>query len=153
MPAEVVENVVSSVVTTQRELLDFLDQVEDVAGDPAAATCLMFVKWQRAVLTRDGAVEDYEARWGQVETGGILLLDFVDEEQRRELPLEVSMDAPRFVRLLDGVMVRYRARKVCDGVWALDPSLNIPGMLHAYVVLHGVPDPAPWEKRIILAVA
>jgi hypothetical protein len=42
--------------------------------------------------------------------------------------------------------------KLGRGVWVLNPSLNIPGELHAYVILRNVPDPAPWEKpRILIA--
>jgi hypothetical protein len=142
---------VSSVVTTQRELLDYLDRVQEATGDPAAGTCLMFVPWMPAVLTENNKPVDYVAAW---DAGtGVMLLDFVDGQQRRALPLEISMEPPLLRRVLEGAMVRYQARKICNGIWALNPSLNIPEMMHGYVVLHGVPDPAPWEKRIVLASA
>lgn len=36
------------------------------------------------------------------------------------------------------------------GIWCLSPSLNVPGLVHAFVVLYGVPDPAPFDKRILV---
>jgi hypothetical protein len=35
--------------------------------------------------------------------------------------------------------------RIVPGVWALNPSLNIPGVIHVFVLLYGVPNPAPWE--------
>jgi len=46
----------------------------------------------------------------------------------------------------DGGMKHWGLRKLGPGVWALDPSIHQPGVLHAYVVLQGVPDPAPFES-------
>jgi hypothetical protein len=47
----------------------------------------------------------------------------------------------------------FGARKFTGGAWALEPSLNLPGILHGFVVLTGVPDPPPWKRRVVLATA
>jgi hypothetical protein len=39
----------------------------------------------------------------------------------------------------------FGAELIADGLWALTPSLNVLGLLHVFVVLYGVPTPAPWE--------
>ena len=31
------------------------------------------------------------------------------------------------------------------GVWDLDPSLHVPTQIHAFLVLIGAPEPAPWS--------
>lgn len=35
--------------------------------------------------------------------------------------------------------------KLGDSVWAVAPSIHLPGAFHGYVVLCDVPNPAPWE--------
>ena len=35
-------------------------------------------------------------------------------------------------------------QRVHPGVWVYDPSILVPGILHAFVVVVGVPEPAPW---------
>lgn len=32
-------------------------------------------------------------------------------------------------------------------VWEVLPSVHIPGQLHAYVTIIGVPSPAPWQDK------
>jgi len=46
----------------------------------------------------------------------------------------------------------FAAEQLGPGTWILNPSLNMPELLHGYVILTGVPNPAPWRRpRIILA--
>ena len=28
--------------------------------------------------------------------------------------------------------------------------MNLPGLFHAFVAIYDVPDPAPWERRVVL---
>lgn len=45
----------------------------------------------------------------------------------------------------DGETLRqWGLRKLGLGVWALSDSIHLPGIYHAYVVLHDVPEPPPW---------
>lgn len=39
--------------------------------------------------------------------------------------------------------------RIAPGVWVLNPSLLVPGVLHAFVVVVGVPEPAPWEDPFV----
>lgn len=50
----------------------------------------------------------------------------------------------------DGELKNFGAMQVTPGVWWLTPSLNAEGVIHAFLVLYGVQDPAPWERRILL---
>ena len=74
-----------------------------------------------------------------------------------ELLLHLDNDSPIPIRVstalsigLDGAVEAFAAREISTGLWALSPSLNIPGFLHAFVILYDVPSPAPWERLIIL---
>lgn len=49
--------------------------------------------------------------------------------------------------ILDGPPPRFVLYKLGPGVWKLAPSVTVPGMLHAFITIVGVPDPAPWETR------
>jgi hypothetical protein len=46
----------------------------------------------------------------------------------------------------DGSIKIFGSRKIGPGTWAVTPSLNIPEVIHAFLVLCGVPEPAPWES-------
>lgn len=63
------------------------------------------------------------------------------------LPLTISAEGPA---VEDGRMSTFGIEKICDGVWTLNPSCNMPGLIHAFVILYNVPAPAPWERRIWL---
>jgi hypothetical protein len=132
----------TSVLLTRDELERFLGDVEKATGDPADATCLLFVRW------RDETVcpPDMVASWDTA--AGAVLLECVDAQSTRVIPLDVSTLA---ASTSGGALTTFHIRSVSPGVWALAPSLNIPGVIHAYVVLHGVPDPAPWERLVLLA--
>jgi hypothetical protein len=61
--------------------------------------------------------------------------------------LTVALGEPEMTE--HGVLT-YGAERVTAGVWAITPSLNVVGVIHGFVVIHGVPDPAPWERLIVL---
>ena len=44
----------------------------------------------------------------------------------------------------------YGAERISAGVWALTPSLNIPGVIHGFVILYDVPSIPPWERLVLL---
>ena len=46
----------------------------------------------------------------------------------------------------DGSMKCYAMRQIGPHTWKIDPSVNIPGLIHAFVVLCNVPEPPPWGK-------
>jgi hypothetical protein len=69
---------------------------------------------------------------------------------------QLAFSVPRVKRLQrhfvevtpDGVRAdRWPMARLAPGVWDLPISVHVPGQLHAYVTLIGVPDPAPWEAK------
>jgi hypothetical protein len=51
-----------------------------------------------------------------------------------------------------GEMERYGLSRLGPGVWMLTPSLWAPGVLHAFIVLRDVPEPAPFARTTSLLV-
>jgi len=45
---------------------------------------------------------------------------------------------------------RFGLEQISANVWALSPSLNMPGEIHVFVTLYDVPLSPPWERKIIL---
>ena len=47
----------------------------------------------------------------------------------------------------DGSSVQtFGMEKLGPGTWGLNPSVNIPELIHAFVILCEVPEPAPWKE-------
>lgn len=51
----------------------------------------------------------------------------------------------------DGEVRAFGVERFASGVWTMAPSLNMPGLIHAFVVLYDVPHTPPWERLIVLA--
>lgn len=135
-----------SIVMTREELEEFLIAAEERFGDPAEAVCLLSLRWcEGPVIAPDMVIRPHGP--------DVLLLELVDADGTQAFPLELSADGPGFRRLIDGVMVIFHPRKICAGVWTLNPSLNVTGQFHGFVVIHDVPDPAPWERLVVLATS
>lgn len=49
-----------------------------------------------------------------------------------------------------GQLAAFGIRKICPGFWSIWPSLNMPGIIHVFAHIYGVPEPAPWESMIII---
>ena len=61
--------------------------------------------------------------------------------------IAVNEDAPEF----DGdELVGFGVKHIADGLWALTPSLNMPGLIHLFVTLYDVPRVAPWQKPVLI---
>ena len=110
--------------------------------DPANVVCQLFVRYVEADHTPKQTSEYFNLfcfRDGQeivVWLGPDLII-----------PLIISRDGSETDEL--GVL-KFGADSISCGVWALTPSLNIPGVIHGFVILYDVPTPAPWERLIIL---
>jgi hypothetical protein len=128
-----------SIFVTRDELREFVEEATEQIGDPSEVTTLLFV--------------EFEARKGSDRVGAmydpVTKTLFVEIEEGTVWPLEISDDGP-VIHSQQG-LIAFGIKKVRAGVWALNPSLNIPNVLHAFVVIHGVPDPAPWERLVLLA--
>lgn len=122
---------------TFSELADWLTGAAEQFGDPSFPVCQLFVRY----------IADVAGYHGEelVCTAGLnLWLD-----RQTPIPLAISRNGPCMNSV--GELTAFAARQLVPGVWFLTPSLNIPGVIDAFIVLYGVPDPAPWERRIIAA--
>lgn len=120
---------------TLDELKAWCEGAERRLGDPAAACGHAFFRFAPgAALLR---TQDLTFRFD-----GLQLLLRVSQ---RTLPISVSI-APSVV-MKGGAIEAFGMDKIAPGLWALNPSLNIPGRLHVFVVLYGLPSLAPWESR------
>jgi hypothetical protein len=135
----------TSVILTLPELHDFLDAVYERDDDPSSGTCLMFARWHEARGEGPDMVFEYSP-----EAEGTVRLLIPMRDGPEIFPLRVTVGEPV---ICNHAIEAFQMRRICAGVWAMAPSLNIPGVIHAFVVLHGVPEPAPWEQLVILVKA
>jgi hypothetical protein len=133
----------TSVIRSREYLYEFLNAVGEQLGAPDATVCQLFVPF---VGSRAGVLTDLECAWDA--RGNALLLDLDESADPLLLPASAAG-----AEMEDGQLVRFGLTRVSDGVWAVEPSLHIPGVLHAFVVLYDVPKPAPWEQLIVLVKA
>lgn len=118
---------------TIEELRDWVTGVEQAFGDPSAATGLLFARYQALPAPSEDIVARYD--------GELRLL------ASWEIP--IALDPGGYV-MRDEELVAFGVEQVMPGLWHLIPSLNIPEVLHVFVVLYDVPTPAPWERKLIL---
>lgn len=130
---------------TIADLHDWLDGVEEAFGDPSAATAMIFARYQAVEAISGDITARYE--------GDKLLLKLANEASGGALPvgdyLPLPIDPGGYVMRDEG-LVAFGIEQVMPGLWHLIPSLNIPEVLHVFVVVYDVPVPAPWERKIIL---
>ena len=123
---------------TCAEVLQWCAGAAEELGDPSAAVCQLFVRWVDDLVSFEG-----EELVCGMDAGDIVLwlgpgLLF---------PLSLQTGGPQ---IEDDELKSFGAELITPGVWALEPSLNVPATIHGFLVLYGVPDPAPWERRIVL---
>ena len=124
---------------TFAEVTDWCAGAAEAFGDPSVTVCHLFFCWH----------DDLNAYRGQELACGMI---------GDELVLLCGPDFPPFaipvstgqMQVENDELTAYGAERITRDVWAITPSLNAVGIIHGFVVLHGVPDPAPWERRIIL---
>jgi hypothetical protein len=127
-------------MTTYHEVVDWIAGAAEQFDDPATPVCQLFFRWQDNLRRIEG---DHLA-CGLAD--GDLALQFVPNFP----PLPVPMGLGDYELDANGELLTYGARRITAGVWALSPSLNIEGVIHAFVVLYNVPEPALWDTRIVL---
>jgi hypothetical protein len=123
---------------TVDELLAWLTGGRLSLGDPSAACAQAFFRWQDPL-----GVGDADLVCCLVE-GQLMLV----AGAAAQLPVPIATGEPQ---IGDEGVEAFGALRICPGVWALAPSLNVPGVMHYFVVLYDVPEPPPWERRIVLA--
>jgi len=105
-------------------------------GDPAIPVCQLFVRWAGEDFPRPRLLELFCSH----RRAGYYILRLGREWQLR-VPLRISSGRPK---MKAGELKTFGAERITHGMWALQPSLNLPGLLHGFVVLYEVPDPPPW---------
>jgi len=110
-------------------------------GDPSVPVFQLVCRW----------VDDPERHFGEDVVCGVREGQFlIQVGAATRIPLHVDRDGPVVAPAPGGLeLMSFGAVPVGAGVWLLEPSLNIPGQLHAFVVLVDVPAPAPWQRQII----
>jgi hypothetical protein len=122
---------------TCAQLVAWIEGATAELGDPAEAVGQAFFRW--AENWRTSGEDLVIGREGQ-ET--MLVLG-----AGAAIPFPIKAGEPE---ISDEGIVAFGAEEITPGVWAVTPSLNVPGLVHVFVVLYGVPSPAPWERRIIV---
>jgi hypothetical protein len=107
-------------------------------GDPSLATGIIFARYLPTLGACDGA--DIAATY---EESSHLILYLVPDGVIR---LAISIDGPEANA---GQLLVFGVEAIAPGLWTLFPSVNLPDFVHAFVVLYDVPEPAPWDRRII----
>lgn len=128
---------------TQAELLEWCGGAEREFGDPAAVIGQIFVRYQPTAYPRTGDITAvYNHRLSR------LSIDLFGAENGLDsvFPVALHVDGPEFT---DDSLVAFGVSEIAPGLWSLTPSLNVPELLHVFVVLYAVPEPAPWESRIL----
>lgn len=112
--------------------------------DPSKPVCQLFFHWEKdlgpSIRVRGGDLVG-----GMYDGALVLLLGPAFP------PIQIPVNAGEPQITPEGDLDSYGIEQITESVWALAPSLNVPGLIHAFVVLHDVPSPAPWERRIIIA--
>jgi hypothetical protein len=125
-------------IQTVENLQRWIQGCAEDLGDPSAAVCSLVFRWM--TLAPLSAPADLVC--GMAEGQFVISLD-----GDAVWPLPIVAGDPEISEHKE--IINYGAEciaKAC-GVWILSPSLNIPGLIHGYVTLVGVPSPAPWEKK------
>jgi hypothetical protein len=105
-------------------------------GDPAAAVLHLFFRWH------DGNGMEYTGEDLIASMWGGRFTLWVARQYPVSLPVVVGPEKIRNPQTME--MEAWGTSRLGPGVWALSPSLNQPGAVHAYIVLTDVPEPPPW---------
>ena len=125
---------------TLREIEQWIEGAAEELGNPSLACGQAFLRYEKDAERYRGT----ELVFGV--NGGSVILMFGFSGFPVEIP--VSEDGPEQNEF--GEAVSFGAEKIASGLWALTPSLNIPGVIHVFVTLYDVPSPAPWAKSLIV---
>lgn len=139
-------------MNTFDEVYDWMAGAAAEFDDPSEPVCQMFFRW----------VDDLDQYWGEeLACGPSLRPGHIDVMFQRRAAIAVPLvtGSPAFLRSgleetvegVDTFGAKLIASDARGGIYSLTPSLNLPGVIHFFVVLYNVPQPAPWEQRVILA--
>ncbi len=123
---------------TITEIGNWCNQVRMQFGDPAAKVGQIFARYVAVEVPGDEILAHWESDVLALRLGG-----------PEWAPIDVHPDGPIIDREKQS-LVAFGLEKIGNRIWTLQPSLNMPGTIHVFVVIFDVPWPAPWERRIIL---
>jgi hypothetical protein len=124
---------------TITEFMDWCEGAEEQFGDVTLPIGQMFLRYVLTLVGYEG--EDLAA---STEGEGSLIIRFTPDTVLR---VRVSEKGPEgSAEELDV----FGLRRITSGLWQLFPSMNLPGLVHAWASIYNVPEPAPWGKRIVL---
>jgi hypothetical protein len=134
---------------TFTEVEDWLEGAEAEFGDPSIPVCQLFVRYIDAAQ-----IANY--RGEELVVGGANPVLWLTQEIAVPISIVVHENpglgtASSYCVNAAGELTAFAAVPVVKGVWFLEPSLHVLGLIHAFVVFYDVPEPAPWERKIIIA--
>jgi hypothetical protein len=168
---------------TNADLMEWCEGVAAQFGDPSAAVGQTFVRFQKIVTAgaRDDRLvatfDDNRLTLSMLGTALPLLIDTTGPQFAQSVvndprgiagicsecgctqddpcdpPCSWANDARTVCSTCAQVLAAFGIIEIVPGLWHLTPSLNLPGVLHMFVVVYDVPSPAPWERRIITDVS
>jgi hypothetical protein len=128
---------------SQRQIQD-ISRLDSFFGDEEEAlpVLLLTPRWSPVILV-DPTTEDLCFVSKEKDGWMLYVRAFIDEQLTA---FSVPVQPNRYALSGDGSMAVFGLRQLGPGTWRVVPSVNIPGQIHAFVILCAVPDPAPWEK-------
>lgn len=129
------------------EVLSFAaDQelIDPLIARPEDPVLLLTPTWSNAPLldlSLDEACRISRTPAGDLELDLRFEIDEIDVSESLTLPVQLG----DYEQHRDGSVSRFGMRRLGPGTWLLQPSLNMPGKIHAFVVMCGVPEPPPWD--------
>ena len=128
---------------TLRELREWCEGARKQFGDPSEPVCQLFFRWVE-VPPREG--DELVCRFNMLEAWFNHIAHVSLSGLEYDLP--ISEDGP--IASCAGELEVFGVERIAPGMWSLTPSLNAPGVIHAFIVLYGLPEPAPWETFFVL---
>jgi hypothetical protein len=125
---------------TINEVARWVDCAVEEFGDPSEPICQIFARWMEPLESYDG--EDVAA--GVMDGTVYLRLG-----PAAMLPISIVPNGEEPGLDNEG-RCHYGMERISVGLYALKPSLNVFGLIHAFVTLYDVPARVPWENRIVV---
>ena len=133
----------TSTIKTIVHLQEWIVGASHLYEDAADPICLMFFRW----MDRPEAYRGEDLVCGNLVAGEMDL--WINPSESAALPVPVRFGE----QVIDptGVLVSFGVERIGPGVWAMTPSLNVAGLVHGFVVLYEVPEPAPFAIETVLS--
>lgn len=126
-------------MNTIEDLARWIEGAREEFVDPSEPIAQIFCRW----------IEPLAQYRGDLLTAGI-----IDGETILRLSAEayipIKIETGKQGQMDREGMPTHGAYQMGQGLWAINPSLYIPGRIHALVALYDVPQSPPWERKIVI---